>query len=111
LELPTFNPDGLLPQGDYEMTLEELEESMLVEGPGEDYPNWDRGWRLKLVENLEIMIGQLWQVGITEIFVDGSFVEDKDCPNDIDGYFECSFAAVATGRLQSGLNALDPYKV
>ena len=53
-----------------------------MEGPEEGSQNWDSGWRMKLVENLEVMVGQLRRVGITEIFVDGSFVEDKDHPND-----------------------------
>ena len=58
LELPPFSDDGLLPPGDYEMSLEELKDSMLVEGPEEGYQNWDSGWRMKLVENLEVMVGQ-----------------------------------------------------
>jgi hypothetical protein len=103
LELPPFNEDGLLPRGDYEMSLEELKDSMLVEGPEEGYPNWDSGSRMKLVENLEVMVGQLQRVGIREIFVDGSFVEDKDHPNDIGGYFECDVVEIATGNLQRGL--------
>ncbi len=84
---------------------------MLVEGPESGYPDWDAGWRLKLVENLEVMVGQLWEVGITEIFVDGSFVEDKDHPGDIDGYFECDVVEFATGNIQRRLNELDPHKV
>jgi hypothetical protein len=76
---------------------------MLVEGPEEGYPDWDSEWRMKLVENLEIMIGQLRRVGITEIFVDGSFVEDKDHPNDIDGYFECDVVEFATGTYRWSL--------
>lgn len=93
------------------MTLENLKSSMLVEGPEEGYPDWDFGWRLKLVENLEGMVGQLWEVGIKEIFVDGSFVEDKDHPGDIDGYFECDVVEFATGNIQRRLNELDPHKV
>ena len=103
LELPLFDPSGLLPPGNYEMSLEGLKGSMLVEGPGEGYASWNSHWRLKLVENLEILVGQLWEVGVTEILADGSFVEDKDHPNDIDGYFECSFVDVATRRLQREL--------
>src|SRR5215212_4898053 len=57
------------------------------------------------------MVGQLWEAGISEIFVNGSFVEDKDHPGDIDGYFECEVLEVASGRLQRKLNELDPYKV
>ena len=54
------------------------------------------------------MVGQLRRIGIKEIFVDGSFVEDKDHPGDIDGYFECDVVEFATGNLQRELNGLDP---
>ena len=84
------------------MTLEELKDSMLVEGPGEGYPNWDAEWRAKLVENLRVLVVQLWEVGVTEIFVNGSFVEDKEHPGDIDGYFECSFMARGHGTSAEG---------
>jgi hypothetical protein len=102
LELPPFNEDGLLPPGDYEMSLEELKGSMLVKGPEEGYPSWDSEWWMKLVENMGVMVGQLRRVGITEIFVNGSFVEDKDHPNDIDGYFECNVVEFATGKTYRG---------
>jgi hypothetical protein len=89
--LPAFTAEGVLPPGDFELTLDELRESSLVLGPDEAArsPHWDTDRRRMLVDNLEILVRQLWRVGITEIFVDGSFVEDKDHPNDIDGYFEC----------------------
>jgi hypothetical protein len=45
------------------------------------------------------MTQQLWQVGIREVFADGSFVEEKDHPNDIDGYFVCSLVDLASGEL------------
>lgn len=60
--------------------------------------------------NLSVRVHHLWQAGITEIFIDGSFVEDKDHPNDIDGYFECSLQRLADGSLEESLNRLDPYK-
>ena len=108
-----FDEDGLLPPGDYEMTIAELKESPLVVGPADSQhsPNWDRSWRLWLVENLETMAKQLWRVGITDIFVDGSFAEDKDHPNDIDGYFVCDLRTLASGKLERELNLLDPQKV
>ncbi len=112
MEPSEFDPDGLLPAGDHEMTLQELKDSILVEGPGgEECEEWDHEWRLRLVDNLETVVGQLWEIGITEIFVDGSFVEGKDHPNDIDGYFECSARDFASGRIERELNGLDPYKV
>lgn len=111
--LPSFTEEGVLPVGDYELTLDELRESALVLGPhkGVRSDHWDADCRRSLVDNLSILVRQLWQIGITEIFVGGSFVEDKDHPNDIDGYFECSFEDIKSGRLQHELNALDPYKV
>jgi hypothetical protein len=109
--LPGFTKEGYLPPADYELTLDELRASVLVAGPSNGFPNWDRGWRERLVENLSVLVDQLWQVGIEEIFVDGSFVEDKEHPNDIDGYFVCDMKELATGRLQTQLNLLDPNKV
>ena len=93
------------------MTLSELRASYLVTGTGVASSTWDATWRARLVNNLEIMVRQLWQVGIDRIFVDGSFVEDKDHPNDIDGYFECDVFRLASGDLERELNALDPHKV
>lgn len=111
--IPPFEADGLLPPGDYEVSFGELRQSILVDGPSEAArsPTWDSAWRAKLVDNLEILTRQLWQVGITEIFADGSFVEDKDHPNDIDGYFVCSLDLQRSGQLTRELNLLDPYKV
>jgi hypothetical protein len=99
--------------GDYDVSFVELGESLLVRGPDdrEQYPTWDVSWRKHLVENLEILTQQLWQVGIREVFADGSFVEDKDHPNDIDGYFVCGLDELRTGELARRLNLLDPYKV
>ena len=99
--IPPFEPDGLLPPGDYELSFEEPRQSILVVGPGGDVrsPTWDSSWRARLVDNLEILTRQVWQVGITEVFADGSFAEDKDHPNDIDGYFVCGLDVLASGEL------------
>jgi len=111
--IPVFTNDGLLPPGDYEVSLDELRESVLVVGPSDAvaYPNWDAQWRRQLVDNLEVMVRQLWQVNVTDIFVDGSFAEDKDHPNDIDGYFVCDLHRLASGELERDLNLIDPHKV
>jgi hypothetical protein len=107
-----FTGDGVLPPGDYPLTLDDLENSMLVLGPGEprSHPVWDAAWRSRLVANLRVMVEQLWAVGIDQIFIDGSFVEDKDHPNDIDGYFVCEALRFASGQLEHDLNLLDPAK-
>ena len=111
--IPPFEADGLLPPGDYEVSFDELRRSSLVLGPGDpkECPTWDASWRELLVSNLEILARQLWRAGITEIFADGSFVEDKDHPNDIDGYFVCDLEGLKSGRLIQQLNLLDPNKV
>lgn len=111
LPLPVFDEDGLLPAGDYELTLDELRASTLVSGNGVGSGTWDARWRAHLVESFATLVRQLWQVGVREIFADGSFVEDKDHPNDIDGYFVCDLKAFASGELQRELNLLDPHKV
>ena len=99
--IPAFQADGLLPPGDYEVSFTELRQSILVVGPGDPirWPNWDTVWRAKLVANLETLTRQLWQVGIREVFADGSFAEDKDHPNDIDGYFVCDLDRLKSGEL------------
>jgi hypothetical protein len=110
---PAFEPDGRLPSGEYEVSFDELRQSVLVLGPGDPtgYPSWDAAWRSRLVDNLEILTKQLWQVGIREIYADGSFAEDKNHPNDIDGYFVCDFVQLISGELARQLNLIDPFKV
>lgn len=96
--VPAFNEDGVLPPGDYSLTLDELYESALV--TGNCFEDWDALWRHKLVDNLAVLLGQLWSVGIERIFINGSFVEEKAHPNDIDGYFECERDILMDGALQ-----------
>jgi hypothetical protein len=111
--IPPFDSDGLLPPADYEVSFDELRRSLLVCGPVEpaEFSSWDAPWREELVSNLEILTRQLWQSGIRDVFADGSFAEDKDHPNDIDGYFVCELNPLKTGELVRRLNLLDPYKI
>jgi hypothetical protein len=113
VDLPEFTEDGLLPPGDYLLTLEEIKATKLVLGPGQprDHSTWDAVWRERLLDNLTVLVRQLWTVGIDRIFINGSFVENKDHPNDIDGYFVCDMHRLASGELQRELNLLDPYKI
>lgn len=108
--IPEFQPNGMLPPGDHEVSLRELRTSILVEGPPSRSITWDGAWRGLLVDNLEVLCKQLWEAGIVDIFIDGSFAEDKDHPNDIDGYFVCDLRDLASGHLAGRLNLLDPYK-
>lgn len=109
--LPPFDKKGLLPVGDYELTIEQLLASHLVTGAGNPSTTWDRDWRHSLVKNLDMLAHQLWMVGIENIYVNGSFVENKDHPNDIDGYFEVALKYFASGDFQRDINAIDPLKV
>ncbi|MEI7462468.1 MAG: hypothetical protein WCK15_23975 [Pirellula sp.] len=61
-KIPEFDENGLLPVGDYEVTMAELRASILVQGPRDriKYPSWDASWRLWLVDQLEMMVNQLW---------------------------------------------------
>lgn len=108
--LPAFDPRGCLPAGTYALTIAELRFSHLVMPPGPEYPRWNTGWRRRLVDNLAILTEQLARVGITEVFVAGSFVEDKDHPNDIDGYFPFAGGPAKLADLVHALNDLDPHE-
>lgn len=108
--IPEFTVNGLLPLGEYPASFDELRASILAQGPPGSQ-TWDVAWRTKLIDNGEILVRQLWEVGITDIYFDGSFVEEKDHPNDIDGYFVADAKRVASGDLERDLNALDPHKV
>lgn len=111
MKLPNFTDEGVLPVGDYELTFAELRSSHLVTGDGNSSPGWDTAWRGYLVGNLEVMVQHLWSIGIDRISINGSFVENKIHPNDIDGYFECAVLDFVTGQLERDLNTQDPYKI
>ena len=105
-----FTSDGVIPPGDYAATLDEIQKSLFVAESDPVIEGWDAHWRHQLVTNLGVLAHQLWAAGVSNIFIDGSFVEDKGHPNDIDGYFECNLAEFASGRLEEALNHLDVYK-
>lgn len=103
-----FNSEGYLNPKDYFVTFAEIRESLLVKGPiGIDPVKWDEKWRLKLVNNFELLTKELWSQGIEDVFMDGSFVTDKPHPNDIDGYFDTKLKvedAVKFAQLRQKLN-------
>jgi len=101
----TFNKNGILDSGDYLMSISDIKNSLLIKGPLKYKEQWDSSWRSLLVDNLEILVKHLWAVGIEEIFINGSFVEEKGHPNDIDGYFECDVKSFH--EIRSKLYTLD----
>ncbi len=109
----TFNDYGVLPpmSQDYEVTFSELRRSLLVLGPEPCPLNWQVDWRGELVDHLEILVNQLWNAGITRVYVNGSFVQNTTHPADIDGCFECDYEEFISGRLSQRLNATAPKKI
>ena len=103
-----FTDNLVLPPGNYPMTIAQLRASILVTGKGIKCPDWDRKERLRLVNNLDALATQLWDAGITTIFIDGSFVECNDTPGDIDGYFEVPEREFV--GLAARLNRLGPFR-
>lgn len=105
----SFDTQGLPHPGEYLMTLDGLRSSTLVaETPGRN-PE-DTLWRRWLFGNLETLVGQLWAVGIENIYVGGSFFSNKPRPADLDGYFDCDRTAYKTRALHRALNAIDPFQ-
>src|SRR5699024_12743632 len=84
----------------------ELRQSFLIKGEN-DLHVWDEQWIIYLIDQLEILVQELWKVEVDQIFIDGSFVENKAHPNDIDGYFECDLMEFAIGKLDRKLIALN----
>jgi hypothetical protein len=76
MSIPKLNAYGLLPPGIHEASMAEVEQRFGV-GPKRAY----------LVEQgLKPVVQELMQMGITELYLDGSFTTDKVSPGDVDGY-------------------------
>lgn len=77
MPIPAFIPEGLLPPGIYDCTLEELRERF------GSFQGSDR--RCRLFDRLEAFVREAKGTGIVRaLVVDGSFVTDVDAPGDID---------------------------
>lgn len=75
--IPRFTDEGLLPPGVHETDLKELKETM----------GWSRK-RRELLEGLEEVLELMASCGVVRVYLDGSFVTDKDRPNDVDGCYD-----------------------
>ena len=71
--IPEFNIDGNLPKGIHSATLEELIDKFGY--------NPKRAW---LLDGLHLLINNLNKAGCTLIYMDGSFVTNKEIPGDYD---------------------------
>jgi predicted nucleotidyltransferase len=75
--LPNFDENGFLPEGIWECSLKEFRRRFAV------FRRSDR--RLHLFANLEEFLDEIHKTKwVNEIIIDGSFVTNKDEPNDID---------------------------
>jgi hypothetical protein len=88
--IPQFTDEGLLSPGVYETDLEELKEKM----------GWSRK-RRELLEGLEEALELMASCGVVRVYLDGSFVTEKDLPNDVDGSYDLAegVSAEDLGRL------------
>ncbi len=100
-----FLKNGLLPPGDHEISLAELEQ-FIRQGPGGG-GCWDTAWRLQLLEEFKQRYAQLAAVGITEVYIDGSYATDKYHPNDLDAYFVVPRQLWRTSA-EAALKEIDP---
>ncbi|MFJ9900166.1 DUF6932 family protein [Streptomyces sp. NPDC091280] len=73
MPLPSFNDHGYLPPGEHEATWEEVEKVL--------------GWNFKrkdLLVGLHYVVKSLVEFGVTEFYLDGSFVTNKVRPGDVE---------------------------
>lgn len=90
--IPALTDEGLLPPGIHEGTVEELREKL--------------GWsqqRRRLISGLERALELMRDCGVERVYLDGSFVTDKDRPGDIDGCYD-----IAQGANPADLQSMYP---
>ena len=75
--IPEFQPDGNLPPGIHFATWGELV-ARFGHTP----------WRRRLLTGLQEALEQLRSAGCRTVYIDGSFVSDKQTPGDFDGCWE-----------------------
>ena len=72
--IPEFDTNGNLPPGLHRTTLENIKSKL----------TWSIK-RKKLFDGLEEAVKNLRSAGVSQIYLDGSFITTEDEPNDIDG--------------------------
>jgi hypothetical protein len=74
LSLPSLNADGLLPPGEHEATWSDVEQTF----------GRSSFKRKDLFLRLHHTVKALVELGVVEIYLDGSFVTSKDRPRDVE---------------------------
>ena len=77
--IPEFKAEGYLPEGIHDCTLQELEERFTFNLK-----------RKILLKGLKRLIEKLGNIHCKVIYIDGSFVSDKQLPSDVDVCFDCA---------------------
>ncbi|NJM75750.1 MAG: hypothetical protein HC852_08190 [Acaryochloridaceae cyanobacterium RU_4_10] len=77
MPIPPFDGRGYLPPGIYESNEAEFNRRFGFT------PH-----RQRLLSGLQFALAELKQSGCDRVYIGGSFVTNKECPNDIDGCFE-----------------------
>jgi len=75
--IPQFDKNRNLPPGIYKVTLDDIEDQL----------TWNEK-RKELFTGLSLAISNLKSANVKRVWIDGSFVTNKDEPNDIDGCWE-----------------------
>ena len=75
--LPQFDADGLLPPGIHWAIWDEVSATF-----------GNTPWRRRLLDGLEMAINSLRRAGCHTLYIDGSFVTNKEVPNDFDACWE-----------------------
>lgn len=78
MTIPNLNNDGELVPGEHQATLDEVETKY----------GSANGRRKKLMKGLRDAVQNFEASGINTIWINGSFITDKNEPNDIDGCWE-----------------------
>ena len=80
MKIPALNDKGELPPGEHAVTLSTVQRRF----------GRSTARRKALMEGLEQAAENLGKAGVDRIWIDGSFITDKEEPNDIDGCWEYS---------------------
>ncbi len=93
MAIPAFvAPSGALPPGEHEATLKEISSAL----------TWNYSRRV-IYSGLEFVVNELTAHSVDVIWVDGSFVTNKDRPRDVDVAYE-----VPSGGDPDGWGLLSP---
>jgi hypothetical protein len=77
MSIPEFNELGYLPPGVHDSSWQEFLRRFAT-----------NSHRLRLVTGLAAALHKLGRAGCNRVIIGGSFVTDKECPNDFDGCYE-----------------------